>query len=795
MAYCGYVATINEINKHPNADRLQIVKLFNTQSVVDLTYYKGQKIVYFPEGGTLNEDYAKKCNLLRIKNEDGTYSGGYLDPNKIRITTVRLRGEVSDGLILPIETLNDYVDINTLKNGDKIDILGGILLCQKYIPKTPKGKVKGDISQNYKKNKKEEKEKISYPYFLEHEDTKQLMYNMNSFHEGDLCTISLKMHGCFSHNTRVRLWNELKSKKITDIKVGDYIIGYKNGQFVPTKVLNIFNNGKGHEWRKIWIERKGMKGDKKSQIICTPEHLFFDFKNNNYKEAQNLIVGEKISMLKKSIILSDNAKEILLGLYLGDGYYEKNHSYGTGVLQTSYKEEHYDYLLWIQKCLGPELFYIDTKKYISGYGTTMRRGKTYAIADLKNYFNEILDISDSENKLTEKIIDYFSWKTAAFLIMDDGSLAHNDIQQDRCLIAICDYNDHDANIIIKCFNKLGVYPVLYNQDGYNRLRFNLDDANFVFKNISPYICNCMKYKLPVAYRDVPIDYNIYEKNEVGYVLIENKIILNEPIYSKKGKTKYDLQTETGNYVVGDVLVHNSSGRITNTIELIKKYPNRFLKLFGKKPIEKRSWKIMSGTRRVILKESTTDGYYGSNEFRKKYEEQIKNNLPKGMTIYGEIVGWVNETTPIMGRCSNKKLGQDFVNQYGPETIFDYGCNIGESDFYTYRITMTNEDGYKVELSTSQAQIESEKLGLKFVPVFETFTFTTVDDLLERVNKYVDGRDLIGNHIREGIVIRIENRDNFTAFKFKNDSFKILSGIISENMNTENITEDMINEMA
>ena len=434
MAYCGYVATINEINKHPNADRLQIVKLFNTQSVVDLTYYKGQKIVYFPEGGTLNEDYAKKCNLLRIKNEDGTYSGGYLDPNKIRITTVRLRGEVSDGLILPIETLNDYVDINTLKNGDKIDILGGILLCQKYIPKTPKGKVKGDISQNYKKNKKEEKEKISYPYFLEHEDTKQLMYNMNSFHEGDLCTISLKLHG-------------------------------------------------------------------------------------------------------------------------------------------------------------------------------------------------------------------------------------------------------------------------------------------------------------------------------------------------------------------------TSARISNTIELIKKYPNRFLKLFGKKPIEKRSWKIMSGTRRVILKESTADGYYGSNEFRKKYEEQIKNNLAKGMTIYGEIVGWVNETTPIMGRCSNKKLGQDFVNQYGPETIFDYGCNIGESDFYTYRITMTNEDGYKVELSTSQAQIESEKLGLKFVPVFETFTFTTVDDLLERVNKYVDGRDLIGNHIREGIVIRIENRDNFTAFKFKNDSFKILSGIISENMNTENMTEDMIDEMA
>ena len=185
----------------------------------------------------------------------------------------------------------------------------------------------------------------------------------------------------------------------------------------------------------------------------------------------------------------------------------------------------------------------------------------------------------------------------------------------------------------------------------------------------------------------------------------------------------------------------------------------------------------------------------SPDFRNKYKEQIKENLPKGMTIYGEIVGWVNETTPIMGKCSNKKLGYDYVQKYGDETIFDYGCEPGESDFYVYRITMTNEDGYVIELPTLQAKIEAEKLGLKFVPIFETFTFTTIEDLMDRVNKYVDGPDLIGHHIREGVVIRIENKDTFVAFKHKNDTFKILSGIISENMNTENMTEDMVDEMA
>ena len=215
MAYCGYITKIKDISKHPNADKLQIVKLFNTQSIVDLTYTKGQKVVYFPEGGTLNEEYAKKCNLIRIKNEDGTYSGGYLDPNKIRITTVKLRGELSDGLILLVETLSDYVDINTLKEGDQIDVLGGILICQKYIPKKPKTRVVNN--KGIKKNKKEEKEKITYPYFLEHEDTKQLMYNLHQFKEGDICTISLKQHGTSARLSRTLEVVKKYSKKFLKV--------------------------------------------------------------------------------------------------------------------------------------------------------------------------------------------------------------------------------------------------------------------------------------------------------------------------------------------------------------------------------------------------------------------------------------------------------------------------------------------------------------------------------------------------------------------------------------------------
>ena len=40
--------------------------------------------------------------------------GGYLDFDKRNITALKLRGEKSDGLVLPIEVLSKYVDVKTL---------------------------------------------------------------------------------------------------------------------------------------------------------------------------------------------------------------------------------------------------------------------------------------------------------------------------------------------------------------------------------------------------------------------------------------------------------------------------------------------------------------------------------------------------------------------------------------------------------------------------------------------------------------------------------------------------------
>ena len=426
--YCAYITTISDIRKHSNADRLQCATVFGNNVIVDMSYNIGDKIIYFPVDGQLGKEFAEENNLIRKKDENGNNVGGYLDPEKRNIIALKLRGEKSDGLILPIEVLSKYTDISTLSNGEQITILNGHEICKKYIPRIQQRTAKVHTSKT-KKSKKDLKENVTYPFFIEHIDTAQLAYNQSAFKPGDICYITLKVHG-------------------------------------------------------------------------------------------------------------------------------------------------------------------------------------------------------------------------------------------------------------------------------------------------------------------------------------------------------------------------TSARTMNAIEITRRKRNKLIKkVFHIPDKESKKYKYISGTRRTTLR-NYIGGYYGDNAFREKYHNLFKDKLPKGVEIFYEIVGWVNENTTIMGKCSNSKIkDKEFSKQYGKETIFSYGCNVGENDCYVYRMRMTNEDGYAVELPWEQVQIECEKMGVKCVPTFEKFTYTTWEDLMQRVEKYYDGADPIGKtHVREGVVVRIDNRPSFTAYKHKNFSFKCLEGIIKDNAETPDIEE-------
>ena len=122
MSYKGYVVRVEQLRKHSNADRLQVATFFGNDTIVDLKVNVGDIGVYFPVDGQLSERFCQVNDLVRRKDENGNQCGGYMDPNKRNIKAIKLRGEKSDGLYLPITCLADFCPISDLKVGDTIDV-------------------------------------------------------------------------------------------------------------------------------------------------------------------------------------------------------------------------------------------------------------------------------------------------------------------------------------------------------------------------------------------------------------------------------------------------------------------------------------------------------------------------------------------------------------------------------------------------------------------------------------------------------------------------------------------------
>ncbi|GCD11747.1 hypothetical protein [Clostridium tagluense] len=186
--YNAYITRIKDIRKHSNADRLQVGECFGNSVIVSLETQNDELIVYFPTDGRLSMEYCEKNNLLRKKDANGVNIGGYLDASSRHVSTIRLRKEQSDGLVMPLKSLETFCDISKLKEGDIINSLNGILICEKYVPFRKHNPQQGIAKEKII-------HRISYPFFKEHSDTSQLAYSHNAFKKGDLCYITLKQHG------------------------------------------------------------------------------------------------------------------------------------------------------------------------------------------------------------------------------------------------------------------------------------------------------------------------------------------------------------------------------------------------------------------------------------------------------------------------------------------------------------------------------------------------------------------------------------------------------------------------
>lgn len=190
MSYNVYVTKLKNVRPHPNADRLQLADCFGNTVCVSFDHTEGELGVYLPTDGQISEEFGKANDLFRRKDENGNNVGGFIDPVKRNVQCIRLRGERSDGLFLPLTCLEPFGDTSGLKEGDIVTVFNGHEIARKYIPKTNH---RNHVSGAHNKTKK--KKVVIEVIFPQHIDSPQLKYNLNSFKSGDLITITEKLEG------------------------------------------------------------------------------------------------------------------------------------------------------------------------------------------------------------------------------------------------------------------------------------------------------------------------------------------------------------------------------------------------------------------------------------------------------------------------------------------------------------------------------------------------------------------------------------------------------------------------
>lgn len=197
--YNVYVCKVKNIRPAENADRLNACEVFGITTIVDKSVNENDLYVYFPTDGQISEEFGKANDLFRRKDENGNPAGGFIDPVKRNIGAIRLRGNKSEGLVLPLTCLAPFGDINNLAEGDIVSTFNGHVIAEKYVP-MHKPSASQPTARGERDRKSAKKCRIKYPFFAEHIDTPQLRFNMDMFKPGDIICLTEKIHGTSSRN-------------------------------------------------------------------------------------------------------------------------------------------------------------------------------------------------------------------------------------------------------------------------------------------------------------------------------------------------------------------------------------------------------------------------------------------------------------------------------------------------------------------------------------------------------------------------------------------------------------------
>lgn len=263
--YSATVIRVPKVRKAQNSDRLYIVDALGMSAIVDDSWIdrEGELALLFPAEVQLSENYTANNNLYRdnVMNIDQSQRG-YIDANR-RVRAMKLRGNISNGLVLPLESLAaPGSNLSMLNEGDVFDTIDGVKICRKYV--VP---VKATSAQNRADSKiKKAFKRVDSTFLPEHFETGQWLREEGHVRPDEELIITQKLHG-----TSVRLANtvvkrqhtkrEKLAAKFLGARIADHEYDLVAGSRKAIKDPN--NPNQDHYYQTdIWTDALSVYGDR-----------------------------------------------------------------------------------------------------------------------------------------------------------------------------------------------------------------------------------------------------------------------------------------------------------------------------------------------------------------------------------------------------------------------------------------------------------------------------------------------------------------------------------------------------
>ena len=190
--YVCSVVEIKDLFPIEGADAIVRTVVNGNNVVVPKTTQVGSKMLYFVSGIKLSADYCRNNNLYdKEENNVDTSKRGFISSKQSRVKAIKLRGVISDGMLMPVISLS-YLNIPcTLKIGDEFTDIDSISICEKYV--VPVKEVTQGGTKTPKTNKL--KDLILDSQFRFHHETEHFVKHQDKFTQETEIIITRKLHG------------------------------------------------------------------------------------------------------------------------------------------------------------------------------------------------------------------------------------------------------------------------------------------------------------------------------------------------------------------------------------------------------------------------------------------------------------------------------------------------------------------------------------------------------------------------------------------------------------------------